>query len=391
MGAEDFNFAMDEADEEFFSSLAGVADNAPPLQMSTSVPSTFLPSYYPTSRDPDFSSFPSSTTGSGSGSGPSSTVHGHSHSFHALSQFHPLSSTSVRPGDSPTNIERLSAAGPSTRHLLDGIDMPNPPRPPQPSASTSLSTSWQYGGSLSPFSAFDTGGSGTGAVASGTGHSSASSNAPATSDPWEGLFAMDLPSPAGVLGMTYQPHTGTGGDFSANLIPSPQPARLSTSLSPHPPFSSSSSMSPFHSSGQLSAQLTGQNLPANPHRSLSTSASPFHAPIKIPTPPGPRPSSSAPMRPMQSAPAGPTGYHDPLSLQDPQPSSINYPLSLFGNVPLPESDQMWTGMGMPQQQRLTGGTVGDEYAQVSERFRRVYSTSRSPQSSHEIIPFENPG
>ena len=378
MGTEQvasFNLGLIDAEEALFSRTRRHEDSAAgsPMLMSTSVPSTFLPSYYPISRDPDFTSFAFSTAGgSGSGSGSSSNA---PNSFHGFSQSHPtpssFASTAGRPGlpqsESPETIERLSAAGPSTRHLLDGVDIAHPPRPPQPSTATSFSASWPYGDS---FSGFDNGGSASGTIASGTGHSSASPHPP-MSDPWEGFpFAMDQPSPTSALGMAYQPTA----DLSAtNLMPSPQPAyaaaaRHSTSRPPNPQFSSSSSVSSFLSSGHLSAQSSSQNLPhlPGPH---STTTSPFHAPLKFTSPPG-QGIAGTPMQPVQSAPAG-SGtvsgrYHDSMTLQDPQPTSINYPMSLFGTVPLStESEQTWTGMGMPRQQGSAVRSMGDEYAQVS--------------------------
>jgi hypothetical protein len=76
--------------------------NPPPV-----VPSTFLPSYYPNSRD----------------------------RLPALPSQRQNQRTISR---SAADVDRVSASGPSHRHLLDGVAMSSPPRPAQPSASTPI-------------------------------------------------------------------------------------------------------------------------------------------------------------------------------------------------------------------------------------------------------------
>jgi len=77
------------------------------LDLPPVVPSTFLPSYYPNSRD----------------------------------RLPPL--PSLRRNDrtmshSAADVDRISASGPSHRHLLDGVALLSPPRPAQPSAATPI-------------------------------------------------------------------------------------------------------------------------------------------------------------------------------------------------------------------------------------------------------------
>ena len=93
-----------------------------------SVPSTFLPSYYPDSRD----RLPlPSEIGRGRNNPEQRSAR------HSMPSAQDFDSTRIRHNShSAAEVDRISAAGPSTRHLLDGVDLDHPPRPSRPTDDT---------------------------------------------------------------------------------------------------------------------------------------------------------------------------------------------------------------------------------------------------------------
>lgn len=101
------------------SAYTGSSQQAPApgqLHRAPDVPSTFLPSYYPEGR---YASLEHELMGSPAG-------YGHGHGQGLPQGFGPISTMDHSRGHSPATWEKLSQAGPSTRNLLDGINIADP-------------------------------------------------------------------------------------------------------------------------------------------------------------------------------------------------------------------------------------------------------------------------
>lgn len=317
------NFALGSVGGGGSSSSTG--SNYDFMDRPPSVPSTFLPSYYPDSRDrlpllPSQQQAQTQQQARSSG-GTGLRLAGSRTSSH-----------------NPAAVDRISASGPSTRTLLDGVALNSLPRPARPSTNTptyDLSPSaythplplpgsihpwvpkrkaeWNEMPFSEPFYDFGSGGGGGGAGGSGNaGPSSAVREDPPSHAPFSSY-----------------PHSHSQ---------SQSPSTFHSDLSGHAPSAAHTSI---HANG-----FAGN--PAARSYSNPTSTS-------TPNPGG----------------GGLGGVPNPLV--DPAPHSVGYPAMLYGQVPLPESALAplppWTG-------DVTKVT-GEDYAKVGRAEDGTSSTLTS--------------
>jgi hypothetical protein len=289
------------------------------LDRPPSVPSTFLPSYYPDSREPLLPSqqqqaqLPQPQT-----SGTGLRLAGSRTSSHT-----------------PAEVDRISASGPSTRTLLDGVALHSPPRPARPSTNTptyDLSPStYSYTPPLS---------------------------LPGTIPPWipkrkAEWNEMPFAEPS------YDGGAGGAGSGSAG----PSSASSSHAHFSTYPHSHSRSPSTNHPDFLGHAPSSVHTQPhANGYATSSASRS-YSNPTGTSTP-----NSGIGGRFDGGGGGGIGGVPNPLV--DPTPHSIGYPGMLYGQVPLPESALAplppWTG----DETKVTG----EDYARVSGADRGINVT-----------------
>ena len=352
---------------------AGLGDNGPdnkstPEDNQTQPPSTFLSSYYSDSSRETL--LPSMKTGSGSGS---PTVHGDnsgsasldwSSSFQPWTQGSSGSSCAGQKGGLLAEVE-MSASKSNREMASTGIweDLGHHPIPINIDTShTNTSSKPEQTGDEEEeafLSFLETG-----------LDKRKSDQEDASPDPFAALqprqptpnSSQSHPSPSS------SPFTGDSSSFWVNQR-YPLPSTFGSTSSPIVPPSAQVSINtlspqslqiPHSSNPPLNALAPG----AMPAPYSSTSTSPLRLPSILP----PLPSSQSPYH----------RYHDPLSLHDPRPASAGYPVSLFGNVPLPEMENNWQGGGGNHAMGLGQGEAqmsGGDYAQVSTPPRNNRSTS----------------